>query len=116
MFRLIKTMSAIILRIGLWALVALIVTYVLKDTAGDSAIAGAIGDNLLFLLIQIALGVVALGIVVRLVERAGFEGKNRCGVCRRKIPAKTLYCRDHLNEVVEEEDLRHRTMNTRLPD
>lgn len=109
-------MSAFILRVGLWALVAIIATYVLKETASDSAIASAIEDDLLWLIAQIAVGVIALGIVVRLAERVGFGSKNRCRVCRTKIPPKALYCRDHLNEVLEEEDLRTRTMNTRLPE
>lgn len=109
-------MSVSILRLGLWSLVTLLVTYVLAESAPQSPVGEFLTNELLFTLGAIVLGIIALGLIVGLVEKARFQSRNRCRTCGRKIPATAIYCRIHLNEVLEEEDLRHRTMNTRLPE
>ncbi|MDX1582588.1 MAG: hypothetical protein R3338_03225 [Thermoanaerobaculia bacterium] len=107
-------MSATILRVGLWSLVAILVAYLLAETS--QPVAGVIPDGLLMLLTQVAFGLIALGLIVWIFEKAGFGRRSRCQICGVKIPPKSIYCRPHLNEVMEEEDLRQRTMNVRLPD
>lgn len=109
-------MSIVILRTGLWSLVVILVAYVFTETLPDSPVAELVTGQLLYLLTQIALGVIALGLVVGLVEKFWMGRPGKCRTCGQKIPSKALYCRRHLNEVLEEEDFRHRTMNTKLPE
>lgn len=108
-------MSMTLIRLGVWSLVVILAAYVLTETVPDSAIARVITGQLLFLLTQIALGVVALGLLIALGEKLWNLRRRKCKTCGRPIPSTQIYCRLHLNEVLEEEDLRHRTMNTKLP-
>lgn len=109
-------MSGTIIRTGLWSFVLILVAYVLKENAPHTPIAQIIEDGLLLILFQVSIGLVVLGVLVRFLEKMNFGRSNRCQVCNVKIPAGSIYCRIHLNEVLEEEELRKRTMSQRLPD
>lgn len=106
----------ILLRLGLWSLVIIVVAYVFTETAPKSPVAEIITDQLLYLLAKVALALVGLGLIVGMGEKMWKRRRRKCRTCGRPIPSTALYCRLHLNEVLEEEDFRHRTMNTKLPE
>lgn len=106
-----------IIRLGIWSLVLIMVVYVFTETAPDSPVAEIITGELLALLTKISFGIVALGLVVGLIEKLWGMRRRKCKTCGRPIPSTAIYCRLHLKEVLEEEDLlTRRTMDTKLPD
>ena len=109
-------MSMTLIRVGVWSLVVILAAYVLVETVPDSVIAEIITGQVLLLATQIALGIVVLGLVMALIEKLWNLRRRKCKTCGRPIPSTQIYCRLHLNEVLEEEDLRRRTMNTKLPE
>lgn len=106
----------IILRLGLWSLVFIVVAYVFTETAPESPVAEIVTEQLLYLLAKVAVALVVLGIIIGTAEKMWRGRPRKCKTCGRRIPSTALYCRLHLNEVLEEEDFRHRTMNTKLPE
>ncbi len=105
-----------ILRAALWSLVAILALYVFTATLPDSPVAAVVTGELLFLLTKVALATLALGAIAALVEKLWKERPGKCQTCGRSIPPKAIFCRLHLNQVLEEEDLRRRTMNVKLPE
>ncbi|MBW3671323.1 MAG: hypothetical protein KY432_06580 [Acidobacteria bacterium] len=109
-------MSMIILRLGLWSLVFILVAYVFTETSPESPVAEIVTEQLLYLLARVAVALVALGLIIGTAEKMWKGRPHKCKTCGQRIPSTALYCRLHLNEVLEEEDFRHRTMNTKLPE
>lgn len=109
-------MSMIFIRLGFWSLVVVVVAYVFAETLPESPLAEMITGDLLALATKIAFGIIGLGLLVGLAEKLWGLRRHKCKTCGRTIPSTQLYCRLHLNAVREEEDIRHRTMNTKLPD
>lgn len=109
-------MSSTFLRLGLWLLVLVMAAYILKETFYEFPLYEIIEDDLLLLILKMAGGIIVIGIALRFFERLSPGARSKCAECGAKVTGNAIYCRLHLNQVLEEEDLRHRTMNTRLPD
>lgn len=110
-------MSSLLLRFGLYTLMAVLALYVIAATAPDSAVANFIESDELLIHKTVALSVVLIvaGVVVRLFESgAKSVGKNRCRVCRTGIPPGAIYCREHLRSILNEEDERTHMTRTRI--
>jgi hypothetical protein len=110
-------MSVLLLRAGLWGLVLVLALYVIGEAVPTSPVGEMVTAAMLVRLTQVAVGLLALGAIVGVIEKMWPRGKGRCRVCRRKVQKPgAMYCKQHLNAVLEEEDLRTRTLNVRIPD
>jgi hypothetical protein len=110
-------MSVLLLRAGLWGLVLVLALYVIGEAVPTSPVGEMVTAAMLIRLTQVAGGLVALGVIVGVIERMWPRGAGRCRVCRKKVQKPgAMYCKEHLNAVLEEEDLRTRTLNVRIPD
>lgn len=108
------SMSATLIRLGLWTLVLALALYVVHETFETSTLAEATPLPLLYKVIVGAVLLMAAGFVVRMFEKtAKAVAKNRCSVCRAPIPAGAIYCRAHLRNVLEREDDRAHLTRTR---
>jgi predicted nucleic acid-binding Zn ribbon protein len=100
-----NAMSTTLLRLGLWTLILVLALYVLAETYRDEAWAEMIPMPMLQQTLAVAGIVIVLGIVARLFDKgARVVNKNRCRVCRTPIPAGAIYCREHLRNILSEED------------
>lgn len=110
-------MSVLLLRAGLWGFVLVLALYVISEAAPASPVAEMVTAAMLIRLAQVAGGILALGAIVGVGERMWPSRKGQCRVCRKKVQKPgAVYCKQHLNAVLEEEDLRTRTLNVRIPD
>lgn len=110
-------MSSLLLRFGLYTLIAVLALYVIAATSPDSAVGNFVESDELLIHKTVALSVVLIiaGAVVRVLERgAKSVSKNRCRVCRTAIPAGAIYCREHLRNILNEEDDRTHMTRTRI--
>jgi len=106
-------MSATLLRLGLWTMIFALALYVIDETYPDEPIGEIISTTLLTQFIAIGALAAVAGLVLRLLGKgAAAVNKNRCRVCRTAIPAGAIYCREHLRNILHEED--DRTHSTRV--
>lgn len=106
-------MSSTLLRLGLWLFVIVLGVYVLTETQPDSTFAEMIDLSLLTKLMGVGVLLIIAGIVAKMFEKtASVVSKNRCQVCRTPIPHGAIYCRQHLRNILHEED--DRTHMTRI--
>lgn len=110
-------MSSTLLRIGLYMLVFTLVLYVIDSSYPDSLIAELITIDLLQKLFTVCGLLIVGGLVLRIFETGARKvaPKNRCKVCKTQIPPGAIYCRQHLRNVLELEDRRTHSGNTRVP-
>ncbi|HVG25016.1 MAG TPA: hypothetical protein VND45_12725 [Thermoanaerobaculia bacterium] len=101
-------MSTTILRFGLWTLILVLALYVLASSYPEEPWAELIPMRMLQQALLVAAGLIALGIVLRVlgVGAEAVKRKNRCQVCRTPIPPGAIYCRAHLRTILAEEDER----------
>ena len=105
-------MASTVLRLGLYLLVIVFALYIV-DTAFESSV---VADFVDASLLSSAMGIGALlliaGIVLRIMERAASKiPASRCSVCRTPVPKGAIYCREHLRNILAEED--EKTHHTR---
>lgn len=107
-------MANTLLRLGLWTLVLILILYVLATTYADEPWAGMIPLPMLAQALFVAGGAVVAGLLLRIVGKgASAVAKNRCRVCRTAIPSGAIYCREHLRNILYEEDDRTHSTTAR---
>ena len=98
-------MSAILIRAGLYAVLAVLALFVagqyMELPFGEALTSEFLGQIGLF-----ALGSIGLGVVAAVFERSRPRkvGKGKCVVCRRPVLVGDRYCREHLRQMIAEED------------
>lgn len=102
-------MSAILIRAGLYTVLVVLAFFVAGQYMNlpyrEALTSTFLGQIALF-----ALGTIGLGLVVGVIERSRMKkgGKGKCIVCRRPVLVGAAYCREHLRQVIaEEDDRRH---------
>lgn len=96
-------MSQWLFRLGLWTIVAVFASYVLRETFEGSSLAQAVGPDLLQKAGLAGLILLAASWVAHLIERVLSKRKKRCALCRTAIPRSEIYCRQHLREIRDQE-------------
>lgn len=87
--------------------------YVLHETFEENPISDYFAMPMLQKALVVGVGLVAAGIVVRMLEKGkNVVARNRCVVCKTTIPHGAIYCRAHLRRVLHEED--EKTHMTRI--
>lgn len=109
-------MAGIAMRGGLWGIVLVLALFLFADRqGGDGLLAELIQDGILMLIAQISIGLLVLGGILSVVPKIRLS-KPKCKECGTKVDPGYLYCRRHLNMMLETEDNRRRTLNVRRPD
>ena len=104
-------MSSILLRFGLWITLIALALYVVHETFSSSPAAEFISGPMLVKIGMVGVGMVIAGFALSFFEKAAAKTrKQRCTVCRKPIPKGEIYCREHLRQILEEEDHRRHTM------
>lgn len=98
-------MSTTLLRLGLWTLILVLALYVLTTAYSEEHWVEMIPHAMLAQGLVVALAVIVAGIVARIFSKgASVAMKNRCRVCRTRIPSGAIYCRAHLRSILQHED------------
>ena len=98
-------MGNTLLRLGLWTLILVLVLYVLASTYSEEYWTEMIPTAMLVQAIVVASLLIVAGIVLRVLGvGVRVVAKNRCRVCRTAIPPGAIYCREHLRNILHEED------------
>lgn len=106
-------MSATILRLGLWILIIVLALYVIHESFEDSPVAEMVPVDLMTKALALGAVLIVGGIILRMFEKGATKvKKNRCAVCRTPIPPGAIYCRQHLRNILHDED--EKTHMTRL--
>lgn len=98
-------MSQTLLRFGLWVVLIVLAGYVLRETFADAPFTEFLTDDILQNAGLLGLGLIVGGFVLRLFE--GVWKKTvvrRCANCRQPVLHGELYCREHLRQVLAQED------------
>lgn len=107
-------MSSTLLRLGLWTLILVLGLYVIHETYSDQQWAEMIPMRMLQQALVVSVILVAAGIVFRVFDKgARVVVKNRCRVCRTPIPSGAMFCREHLRNILSDEDDRTHATRTR---
>lgn len=98
-------MSAILIRAGLYVILVVLALFVAGQYF-DLPFQEALTSEFLGQIGIFALGSIALGIVAVIFERSRPRkvGKGKCVVCRRPVLVGDAYCREHLRQMIAEED------------
>ena len=108
-------MSTTILRSGLWLLVLVLALYVIHESYVDQQFVDMIPVTMLQHALLLSGLLVIVGVGMRVLEKGqGVVSKNRCKICRTPIPSGGIYCRAHLRHVLDLEDRRTHSGNTRI--
>jgi hypothetical protein len=108
-------MSATLLRFGLWILVLILALYVIRENYSEQPIADMIPVTMLSQGLILSVALVLAGVITRMFEKTTKAViKNRCRTCQTVIPHGAIYCRAHLRGVLEREDRRTHSGNTRI--
>ena len=104
-------MATTLLRIGLWTLILVLALYVLAAAHVDAPWTELIPTKMLVQAMVLAVLLIGAGVAMRILGVGAADvTKNRCRVCRTPIPHGAMYCREHLRNILhEEEDKTHRT-------
>lgn len=99
-------MSTILLRLGLWTIVAVLALFILTGVMEGSPLSETITHERLNLIGMGGLVLVGLGIIAAIGEWIGrrFFRHSFCIVCHRKVRYGDLYCREHLRNTVHTGD------------
>lgn len=98
-------MSTTLLRLGLWTLILVMVLYVLATTYSEEPWVELIPMQMLQQALVVAGVVIVAGIVLRVLGvGAKAVSKNRCRICRTPVPSGAIYCREHLRNILAQED------------
>lgn len=107
-------MSSTLLRLGLWTLILVLALYVLAETYAEAPWSEMIPRPMLGQALAVSLVVTLAGVVLRILGKgADVVRKNRCRVCRTTIPNGAMYCREHLRNILHEEDEKTHMTRTR---
>lgn len=96
-------MSRSLIRISLWALLAVIVLAFVRETLEEGPLKLQ-SEKYIEVALVASLLLLAASLILFLFEKLfGGPGRNRCAVCRKRIPKPEMYCRNHLRDVINEE-------------
>ncbi|HUO83838.1 MAG TPA: hypothetical protein VM534_01880 [Thermoanaerobaculia bacterium] len=110
-------MADTLLRFGLWIVIAVIAIFIFREASPDSQFGQLIEHDMLINIGKFGLLLIGTGILAMVFRKAGGKPrKGRCLTCGKKIGKGSLYCPQHVRRIVEEEDWKNRTLNTRRPD
>ena len=111
-------MSDTFLRFGLWIVIGVLAFYIVGDSVGqENLILGELIKPAFVVKIgQFGIALIGLGIVTKVIEKLKPPPRARCQTCGRTIPKGDIYCGTHMRDVLEQEDLKRRTLNQRRPD
>ena len=108
-------MSATLFRLGLWILVLVLALYVIHESYIEQPIAEQIPMNMLHQALVLSGVLLGAGAIARMLEKTKkVVVKNRCRSCQTPIVHGAIYCRQHLRGVLEREDRRTHSGNTRI--
>ena len=108
-------MSATLFRLGLWILVLVLALYVVHESYIEQPIAERIPMNMLHQALVLSGVLLLAGAISRMLEKTKKAVvKNRCRVCQTPVAHGAIYCREHLRHVLEREDRRTHSGNTRI--
>ena len=98
-------MSTTLLRLGLWTLILVLVLYVVSETYHDQPWTEMIPANMLQQAVVVAGLLIVAGLIFRVLGiGAKVVTKNRCRVCKTPIAQGAIYCREHLRNILADED------------
>ena len=105
-------MASTVLRLGLYILVVVFALYIIDTAFESSVIADFVDTSLLSSAMGLGALLLIAGFVLRVMERAASKiPASRCAVCRTPVPKGAIYCREHLRNILAEED--EKTHHTR---
>jgi competence protein ComEC len=110
-----RTMSSIFIRLGLYTILVMLALSV-AGQAFDLPYSEYLTSWHLGQAGLAALALIAAGIVMAILEkvrRKTKKGKGRCVICRRPVLVGDKYCREHLRQIIGEEQDRVRASNRR---
>lgn len=94
-------MALALFRIGIYALLAVLALWVLRDNVLAS-FSGLLSDRVLNLLGFGGIVSLAIGFLAMLYEKSSTGRKRtRCKICKKPVIAGEFYCREHLREIVD---------------
>lgn len=105
-------MSTTLLRLGLWTVIVVLGTYVIAEAYHERPWAEMIPRPMLAQALVVGIAAAGAGLILRIlgIGASKVVAKNRCRVCRTPIASGALYCREHLRNILhEEEDRTHMT-------
>lgn len=93
---------------SLWAVLAVVVLAIARETLDPGPLKTNSGP-LLYTVFVGAVFILAAGLLLLLRDKL-FRGPGhaRCAICRKKIIKGEMYCREHLRQVIAEEEDRER--------
>jgi len=93
-------MSITLFRTGIWVIIATLAAYVIRETyVGEMLV--FLNEQLLQRALIVGVGAIGLGVVAWIGGKLAPKKKASCKVCRQSIPVGAVYCRVHLQEVLE---------------
>ncbi|HVR44963.1 MAG TPA: hypothetical protein VMS56_16145 [Thermoanaerobaculia bacterium] len=99
-------MSPILIRFGLYTMIFVLAIFVLREMMtlpGEDLLT----ERLLGQMAAASVVLVAAGMIVRVFEKATHgRKKSKCSVCSRPVILGETYCREHLREMIVEEQQR----------
>lgn len=106
-------MSSTLLRGGLWTVILVLAAWVMHESFEEMPAAEFFAPAMLQKALVLGGLLIVGGIVLRMFEKtAKVVTQNRCAVCRKPIAKGAIYCREHLRNVLHQED--ERTHMTRI--
>jgi hypothetical protein len=93
-------MSTTLFRTGIWIIIATLGAYVVRETYLGEMLE-FLNAKLLWDSMLLGAGVIGLGVVAWIGGKLKPQKRAKCTVCRRPIPAGSVYCRPHLQERLE---------------
>ena len=100
----------------MWIIIIVLAAYVVHESFEEQPAAEMIPLPMLSKALVLGIGLVIVGIVLRMFEKgAKAVVKNRCAVCRTPISHGAIYCREHLRTVLSREDERTHMTKIRRP-
>lgn len=98
-------MSTTLLRLGLWIMIVVLAIYVLAESFAGQEFVEHIPMAMLGQALILAAVLLVAGVIMRVVgQGAKAVIKNRCQVCRTVVPSGAIYCREHLRNILSDED------------
>lgn len=100
-------MSNTVLRLGLWTLIIVLGLYVLTEAYNEQQWTELVSARMLQQAFVLSIVLIVAGAVLRIFGvGVAAVSKNRCKTCRAPIPSGAMYCREHLRQILHEEDER----------
>lgn len=103
-------MANLLIRFGLYTILITLALFILREQVRELPFGEYLTDALLGETALAGLAMTVIGIVLLPLDRKRQKkvGKGKCVICRRPVIVGQLYCREHLRQMLaEEDDRRH---------